>query len=235
MQWEGTRSPDPSSPRFGGQDLMALVRRMYEDSIIPVRDIARRAGVTERTLYKYARKGNWRPRYAWTPSGARPHGKAARQRWTEARERAAAFAPEKGAGGRFIRREDRDAPFAQGIKALDPAARATAVQAAAEAQRAARRAQADAEAQFQEHLRIIECVAGAVEDYDRFERERAKRPPHPWDDRVAHVHLSRIEAAERCWDGFMKDEDMRIAAVERPRRRGRHATASVTPPSAAAS
>ena len=64
--------PDPPSLRFGGQDLMAHVRRMYEDSIIPVRDIAQRAGVTERTLYKYAGKNNWKPRYAWTPDGSRP-------------------------------------------------------------------------------------------------------------------------------------------------------------------
>jgi hypothetical protein len=105
---------------------------MYEDSIIPVRDIARRAGITERTLYKYARKNNWRTRYAWTPSGARPHGKAARQRWTEARARAAAFAPVKGAGGRFIPREEKDQPFAHDIAALDPAARAAAAAACAD-------------------------------------------------------------------------------------------------------
>ena len=120
--------PNPPSLRFGGQDLMAHVRRMYEDSIIPVRDIARRAGVAERTLYKYARKNGWKPRYAWTPDGARPPARPGRPRWTQAQEnhhaRAAQFAPTKGAGGRFIRRDDIGEPFMQGIKATDPAGRA---------------------------------------------------------------------------------------------------------------
>jgi hypothetical protein len=136
--------PNPPSLRFGGQDLMAHVRRMYEDSIIPVRDIAQRAGVTERTLYKYARKNNWKPRYAWTPDGARPPGRPARRRWSEARERALAVAPAKGAGGRFIRREDKGRPLAHGIKATDPAARAAAAAACA-TDRAAERALLEAE------------------------------------------------------------------------------------------
>jgi hypothetical protein len=123
---------------------MAQVRALYEDSAVPVRDIARRAGVTERTLYKYARKNNWKPRYAWTPDGSRPPGRPARRRWSEARERAMQFAPAKGAGGRFIRRDDIGKPFATGIKALDPAGRAAAVIASAEAARMAEMARLEA-------------------------------------------------------------------------------------------
>ena len=141
--------PDPPSLRFGGQDLMAHVRRMYEDSIIPVRDIARRAGVAERTLYKYARKNGWKPRYAWTPDGARPPARPGRPRWTQAQEnhhaRAEQFAPTKGAGGRFIRRDDIGEPFMQGIKATDPAGRAAAAKATADAARVAERAELEAE------------------------------------------------------------------------------------------
>ena len=50
-----------------GDDLTLFtlrVRALYEDSIVPMREIARLAGVHERTLYKYARKCGWRRRNA---------------------------------------------------------------------------------------------------------------------------------------------------------------------------
>ena len=184
-------------------DLMTLVRRMYEDSIIPVRDIARRAGVTERTLYKYARKNNWRPRYAWTPSGSRPHGKAARRRWTEARERVAAFAPEKGAGGRFIRREDEGRPFAQGIAALDPAARAAAVAACA-IDRAAELARLEAEydSARADHAKALSAFVEASKDLGKYGGAPGTEQPDPVDafrerlfDRRVHAVCAWLENA----------------------------------------
>jgi hypothetical protein len=72
-------------------DLTARACALYENSAVPVREIARRAGVTERTIYKYAQKGGWKARYAWQ------------------------FAPIKGVGGRFIRRADKGKPFARGL------------------------------------------------------------------------------------------------------------------------
>ena len=45
------------------------MRALYEGSAVPVREIASLAGVTERTVYKYAAKHAWKPRYAWTPDG----------------------------------------------------------------------------------------------------------------------------------------------------------------------
>jgi hypothetical protein len=178
---------------------MALVRRMYEDSIIPVRDIARRAGVSERTLYKYARKRNWRPRYAWTPSGTRPHGKAARQRWTEARERAAACAPVKGAGGRFIRREDKDRPFAHGIAALDPAARAAAAAGCA-IERAAEIARLRAEYDLAraDHGRALSAFVKVLEDMRMFSAEIDAREPGPNDVLRQRFIDSRADAV-RIW------------------------------------
>ena len=182
---------------------MTLVRRMYEDSIIPVRDIARRAGVTERTLYKYARKNNWRPRYAWTPSGSRPHGKAARRRWTEARERVAAFAPEKGAGGRFIRREDEGRPFAQGIAALDPAARAAAVAACA-IDRAAELARLEAEydSARADHAKALSAFVEASKDLGKYGGAPGTEQPDPVDafrerlfDRRVHAVCAWLENA----------------------------------------
>jgi len=44
--------------------LTLRVRALYEDSVVPMREIARLAGVHERTLYKYARKCGWRRRNA---------------------------------------------------------------------------------------------------------------------------------------------------------------------------
>jgi len=52
----------------GSDDNLTLltqrVRVLYEDSVVPMREIARLAGVHERTLYKYARKCGWRRRNA---------------------------------------------------------------------------------------------------------------------------------------------------------------------------
>ena len=240
----GTPTPDPSpqgggdrpSLRFGGQDLMAQVRALYEDTAVPVREIALRAGVTERTLYKYARKNGWTPRYAWTPDGSRPPGRPARLRWSEAKdksqERALQVAPEKGAGGRFIRREDKGKPFAHGIKALDPAARAAAVKASAGAESAARRAQAeaDAEAQLKRFLRVTDNVSFAFAEYNRFQRDRAKRGVGEYDDELLYLHARLIETAMRRWEWFVEHEDLGVNAVERPCQ-----GAPVTPPAAAAS
>jgi len=43
--------------------LTAEVQALYEAGVMPVREIARLAGVTECTLYKYVRKGGWTRRY----------------------------------------------------------------------------------------------------------------------------------------------------------------------------
>ncbi|MEJ2377504.1 MAG: hypothetical protein P8Y53_09115 [Pseudolabrys sp.] len=50
----------------------------------------------------------------------------------------------KGAGGRFVRREDRDKPYPQGLKATDPAGAARAAGSCAVAEALGRQAQADA-------------------------------------------------------------------------------------------
>ena len=96
------KTADPPSPEgFGGQaaqNLTEKVRALYEDSAVPVREIAAIAGVTERTIYKYARKQQWKPRYRWRARGQADRGRRWRQR--------PGFAPVKGAGARFIRRAD---------------------------------------------------------------------------------------------------------------------------------
>jgi len=106
--------------------LTERARALYEDSVLPVREIAQLCGVTEPTIYKYARKQNWKPRYRWKTgkAGERHRG------WQPNPE----FAPAKGAGARFIKREDAGKPFAVGLKANDPAGAAHAAESCDAAQ-----------------------------------------------------------------------------------------------------
>ena len=133
-QAKAPTADQPSPGGFGGQGLTERARSLYEDSAVPVAEIARLAGVSERTIYKYAAKGAWKPRYRWAPD----RGWRAR----------AAFGPVKGAGGRFVARAHKGRPFATGLKALDPAGRARALRASDKAAFLARTAQAEAEAEL---------------------------------------------------------------------------------------
>jgi hypothetical protein len=151
-------SPQPS--------LTERARALYEDSVVPVRDIARLTGVSERTIYKYAHRQNWKPRYRWDAKNLarwRPgwsggdapdqgSGKAgARHRGWQPEP---AFAPAKGAGARFIRREDIGKPFPAGLKANDPSGAARAAETCAAAQAAS--AQAEHAAAFERRLAAYE-------------------------------------------------------------------------------
>jgi Helix-turn-helix domain of resolvase len=115
-----SEAPRYIAPSAVGPELMAQVRALYEDSDVSVREIARRAGVTERTLYKYVERHAWRRRYKW---GTRGMAAAAANRGVSW-QAGEGFAAAKGAGGRFVRREDAGTPHASGLQALDPAARA---------------------------------------------------------------------------------------------------------------
>ncbi|MGA7975355.1 MAG: helix-turn-helix domain-containing protein, partial [Pseudolabrys sp.] len=63
----GGETTDPPSLRSGETSLTARARALYEGSAVPVREIARLAGVSERTLYKYVEKYRWKKRYARVP------------------------------------------------------------------------------------------------------------------------------------------------------------------------
>jgi hypothetical protein len=142
--------------------LTERVRALYEDSIVPVRDIAALVGVTERTIYKYARKGGWRQRHLCLA---------------------------RAAGGRFIPRADQDKPHAQGLKALDPEgaqraaqacdrAEALSAQALAQAASAAfsRAARAQAEKNMAAQLRALDLLTGALLDLAKTENAVSGRP-----------------------------------------------------------
>jgi DNA invertase Pin-like site-specific DNA recombinase len=76
----GGRNPSGEGAQTKQTALTQRARRLYEETAVPVREIAAVAGVTERTLYKYARKGGW---HRATPG------------WTAAARADAPFAPAK--------------------------------------------------------------------------------------------------------------------------------------------
>jgi len=196
--------------------LMARVQALYEDTAVPVREIARLAGVTERTLYKYIRRGAWKRRYVRAPSGDAASGAvpgAVRgERWL----RAAGHEPVKGAGGRFVARAEAGRPVAQdiahGLKALDPAARAkaSAACAAASLRHAAARKKADAAQVWEARRRAIDSVSAAMAAYSRWREGRARRAALYFyeggpgdaaradDARTEALYVEQIEAALAC-------------------------------------
>ena len=149
-------------PAMQTTDLTARARALYEGSGVPVREIARLAGVSERTIYKYAAKQSWRPRYRWMADGSRPAGAPRETRrgrgcgWRPP----ASLAPAKSAGGRFVRREEAGKPFARGLKAIDPAGERRAAARCAVAARRAALAEAEAQAEHwcDENVRAIQDV-----------------------------------------------------------------------------
>jgi hypothetical protein len=155
--------------------LTERVRALFENSALPVREIARLAGVTERTIYKYAAKQQWKPRYRWN------EGKAGeRHRGWNAE---AAFTPVKGAGGRFVARARAGEAHPVGLKATDPAGAAQAAAACVRAGEAVAAAQAEAGriARAEACIAAIAQVHAALARLNAQERKRCLeclRRPH---------------------------------------------------------
>jgi hypothetical protein len=186
--------------RGNEQDLTAQARALYEESVVPVAEIARLCGVSERTIYKYVQKGNWKPRYRWIAGEAG----ARHRRW----QAPPTFAPARGAGARFVCRAEKGQPFAVGLKATDPVAAAQAAAACEEARVVATRAAAQAKlAQRREaEIENVAAVGVAVAEILKNERRYAARgnTTRPGEDALAHAlwitaafALSRWEAALR--------------------------------------
>jgi hypothetical protein len=210
---KATPTPDPSPQGGGEKSLTARVRALYEGSAVPVVEIARLAGVTERTIYKYAAKQNWKPRYRWTADGSRPRGKRRRPRvargdmWT-ARED---FAATKGAGGRFIRRADKGKPYAAGLRATDPAGAARAAAVCAEADALAGRAQAEVRRAYWQKQRLrawaqINRMLGKIADYEEEFRKQHHGQTVPADD-VLYGALQSTLAAWMDWLAALRREE----------------------------
>jgi predicted transcriptional regulator len=179
-------------------DLTTRARALYERSSMPVREIARLCGVTERTIYKYAQKHGWKNRYRWC---GMKEGDTARWRgWRPRKD----FAAVKGAGGRFIRREDKGKSFARGLKATDPAGHKRATAECREAEHLARAAQAEAE----KARRVNDCarahmaVNRALRAYTAHIEEYRKKHPlqRTADDEFMTSSLVlSLQAATKWW------------------------------------
>jgi len=174
-----TPAPSPPLAALAGggektQDLTARIRALYEETNVPVREIAAIAGVTERTLYRYVEKHGWTKRYHVLPRGREAAAHNRGGRWLPT----TGVVPAKGAGGRFIRREDIGQPFPAGLKALDPQGRAEAHARCDAADPLARKAQQEVMRAHRanERVRAWRAVERAVTNLGKFkEDERAWR------------------------------------------------------------
>ena len=177
---------------------------------MPVAEIARRAGVTERTIYKYARKGAWKPRYAWIDRGGvnRRRGRVLLEGVGQDFVPAKAFAPAKGAGGRFIRRADKGKPFVRGLKATDPDGAARAVDRCGEAAVLSRQAQREAEAERRCDAlnRAIELNNSAFKNLCEFHRRRDKEPT-PVDDRLEDILMRIVTMSQAQCEALVAEEE----------------------------
>jgi hypothetical protein len=177
--------------------LTGRVRALYEDSVTPVREIARLIGVSERTLYKYVEKGGWRRRHACPARDAAVAAANAGRAATPGLD----FAPAKGAGGRFIRREDVGKPFQRGLKALDPQGAAAAAEACVRAgviaEEAAAAAVADAQA------RTLREQAERAERDARMQREQAERAARAAREQAAREAQAWMRMFERLMELFV--------------------------------
>ncbi|AXK80817.1 hypothetical protein DW352_10030 [Pseudolabrys taiwanensis] len=165
------------------QDLTARIRALYEETSVPVREIAAIAGVTERTLYKYVEKHGWTKRYAVLPRGRAAAAHNRGRRWASTAGRV----PAKGSGGRFIRRDDSGQPFPTGLKALDAQGRAEAQARCDAADPLAREAQQEAMRvhQADARLRAWRAVERALKNLTQFKDDhrawrKAERLAKDW-------------------------------------------------------
>jgi hypothetical protein len=170
--------PPPQAGEGKEESLTGRARALYEDTNVPVREIARLCGVTEHTIYKYARRNDWKPRYHWVAGEAGVR----HCRWRAP----AKFAPAKGAGARYIRREDAGEKFPVGLKATDPAAAAHAAAECAQAEAMAEEAQARAarERQAEVEISALAAVGAALAEISARRRAREKAAEREWRARV---------------------------------------------------
>jgi hypothetical protein len=176
-----TLPPAPTKLQQTSPALTDRVRSLYEAGAMPVAEIARLAGVNERTLYRYVERGGWRRRY---PVRGAEAAAANRGRKREPRP------PQpKGAGGRFIPRDEWGRAQPSGLKALDLQGASRAVAACevvgAMANEAFSRAVAlhDAETQariFALVMRALRDLAAMVDEPEDAEVKPRRRRGYVW-------------------------------------------------------
>jgi hypothetical protein len=103
-------APAPADAPPAAAPPLAQMRALYENWAAPVAEIARCAGIAERTLYRHVRKGGWRRRHPYRYRGraagdpeTRPELAAALMRLAEDAQAHAARAEMAGATERSLR------------------------------------------------------------------------------------------------------------------------------------
>jgi hypothetical protein len=165
-----------------------------------VREIARLAGVSERTLYKYVARHGWQKRHRVSPRGEA----AARANRGRSLEPSPGFAPAKGAGGRFIRRDEQDEPVAVGLKATDPAAAKSAAAHCGGAALLGGIAQAKAEElqRLENMTRAISTTRVAVANWRAYRKEHKRDASAPV-DRVEAMLMQVVEVSLTQWEAAL--------------------------------
>jgi colicin import membrane protein len=144
----------------GEPSFAARLRQLYEQSALPVHEIARIAGIAQRTLFSYVQRGGWK-----------------RRNWRQARHDAARRAPPEGADLAAAAEEARHTAHAyvaarelvnEASAAAAAAARERAAHAEAVAQQRAARAKAVADARAR--ARLAAAVADALRILAQVER-----------------------------------------------------------------
>ncbi len=153
--------------------LMRQARTLYEDGVVPIRDLAQLVGVSVRTLYHHVHKRGWRRRRSAVP---RDPAKSERQR------------------RRYQARKAMRPPRPNGLRARDPdgAAVAEAVCREAADHASAALSQASAEAAARRALRVLDLLEGALGDFARLRNALAKQGGRPAAERLALTLLHLI-------------------------------------------
>ena len=171
--------PEPSFP--------GLLRHLYENSALPVREIAHIAGIIERTLYKYAQTGGWK-----------------RRNWRQARYDGARLVPAGEAGFPDIGGPEVPAPEAAQqtaaryiqVRRLVDEAGAAAAAAAKEREKAARKraARGESDALTEARLAAFAELNRTLADLRRLEETGGKDSlAAQRTTQLVHTLLGRIE------------------------------------------
>lgn len=178
--------------------LTARMRVLYEHSAVPVAEIAWLTGVSERTIYKYAPKGNGRRAIA-----GRPPIRAA---WRADKS----VALVKGAAGRLsaastragLSRAASRRPMRLRPSAPAPLARRAPLSRALHREKARPR-------QFcQAPIGAIDAANGAVREFNSYDAERCKgrrRARH--DDALARVLWRAVDVAVQRWEWLLAEHE----------------------------
>ncbi len=155
----------------------ACARALYETSAVPVREIARLFGVCERTLYKHAARGGWARRHRRIAADGGETGKLRQACEGSVRKD---LAPGRGAGGRFVRREDIGRPHESGLCALDPERAARGADAGRRALALSQLAVAQARADLdgESGVRALSHLVRALREFLAMQREGRPAPRH---------------------------------------------------------